>query len=100
MRIYICGPIMGQESDEVDRYLAAEREIQKQFPGEEFINPWITCAYASMTAKLSKDDFKKIRHALIDVCDAIYLMDGWELYDECHEDWIYAKNIMMKVVKE
>lgn len=100
MRIYISGPFDGLKAETGEKYRLAEKIIEKKFPGTEYINPWITCVSASLTARLTKTDLKKIRHALIDICDSIYFLDDWELSDECHEEWIYAQNTNMKVVKE
>lgn len=74
MRVYISGPITGTE-DYKQRFRAAELELKerKYIP----INP--AKVNATLPAKhTSHEEYMQISFCLLDMCDAIYLMSGWQ----------------------
>lgn len=101
MRVYISGPITGHEENAETRFCNAAIDIEKKFGREtEIINPLLVGGAAAETAKLTHSEFMKISFTLMDLCDAVYFMDGWEKSAGCHQEWIYAQNRNMKVVRE
>ena len=101
MRIYISGPITGREEDARERFSACEDNLFRILGNDiEIINPYEIGQMAAMNAKLEHKDFMKISFALMDLCDAVFFLEGWEYSVGCNQEWIYAKNRHMKVVKE
>ena len=101
MRIYISGPITGREEDARNRFRQAEEEIVRKYgTNVEMINPYEVGSAMDTNAALKHHEYMHISFALIDLCDAVYFMDGWEESNGCMQEWIYAKNRIMKVVRE
>lgn len=76
MRIYIAGPISGTEDFE-ERFTAAAKEINKK--GHQSVNP-LDLRYVIQTEGIGAIEYAKtieICKALIDACDAVYMMPGW-----------------------
>lgn len=73
MRIYISGKITGT-TDYMERFAEVEERLTKQ--GHEVINPAKVCATLPIT--LGYEDYMKVCITLLDLCDTIYMMHGWE----------------------
>ena len=73
MKIYISGAITGTD-DYMERFAKAEKELTEQ--GYSVINP------AKVNAQLPKDttheEYMKISICLLDMCDSIYMLKGWD----------------------
>lgn len=73
MRIYISGAITGTE-DFRERFLRAEKELIAA--GHDTVNP------ARMNDIMPKNathgEYMRMSFELLDLCDAIYMLDGWE----------------------
>jgi hypothetical protein len=73
MKIYIAGAISGDEINAKKRFEEAERQLKKQYPSAEIVNP--------MT--LPHDHDKTWRSYMNECitelvkCDNAYLIDGW-----------------------
>lgn len=77
MKIYIAGPISGT-TDYEKRFEDAEREIQRK--GHEAVNPVHVRSVIETvgTNAIRYDKLMNICKALVDACDAIYMMPGWQ----------------------
>ena len=104
MRVYISGPITGT-GDYIERFETIERELKEA--GYDVINPEKVCA--RLPIGFSHDDYMHVCFAMLDLCDAIFMLDGWEQSDGATREAAYASamNIRMltreellKVVKE
>lgn len=82
MKIYIAGPITGCDGYE-KKFAEAERVLKEQ--GHIIINP------AMLPEGLGDcDTYMGICFAMIDVCDAVVMLDGWKKsFGSCRE-WGYA----------
>lgn len=73
MRIYISGAITGTE-DFRERFLEAEKELIAA--GHDTVNP------ARLNDIMPKDatheEYTRMSFELLDICDAIYMLEGWE----------------------
>lgn len=73
MRIYISGPITNVP-DYKDKFTKAEEKIKEEFPEAEIINPTMV----ELPESCTHDDYMKIDFMLLDLADAIFMMQGWD----------------------
>lgn len=73
MKVYISGPITGT-TDYMERFGEAQKELEAR--GYEVINP------ALVNSNLPKSttwyEYMDVSFSLLKMCDAIYLLDGWQ----------------------
>ena len=89
MLVFICG----KASDNVENYKFAENDIASA--GHKVINP------VDFNAKIgvsSIESISKINIALLDLCDAIYILDGVENDPMANREIGYAMAKNMKFV--
>ena len=91
MKIYIAGPIYGP-TDYEERFEEAERAIQRK--GHEAINPvHIRSVIETVGANAIRyDKLMNICKALVDACDAIYMMPGWQRSNGARQEHDEAVN--------
>ena len=72
MKLYLSGAITGTD-DYMDRFSMAEKSLEAK---HTIINP------ARVNAQLPSDtdyeDYMKMSFCMLDMCDGIYLLKGWE----------------------
>lgn len=72
MKIYISGAITGTD-DYMERFTKAEKELTEQ--GYSVVNP------AKVNAQLPEDtsyeEYMKMSFCMLDMCEAIYMLNGW-----------------------
>ena len=72
MKLYLSGAITGTD-DYMDRFSMAEKSLDAE---HTIINP------AKVNAQLPSDtdyeDYMKMSFCMLDMCDGIYLLKGWE----------------------
>lgn len=73
MRIYISGPITNVPNFKI-HFDEAEEELKEKFPGAEIINPTMIV----LPESCNHEDYMKIDFMLLDLADAIYMLDGWD----------------------
>lgn len=95
MKIYIAGPISGT-TDYEECFEEAERAIQRK--GHEAINPvHIRSVIETVGANaLRYDKLMNICKALVDACDAIYMMPGWQRSNGARQEHDEAVNHGLK----
>ena len=74
MKIYISGPISGV-LDFKEKFDLAEKNLKEKYPDAEIINPTMIVLPSSCT----HEDYMKIDFMLLDLCNAVYFMPGWDL---------------------
>lgn len=73
MRIYISGPVTNV-LDYKEKFDQAEKYLKETYPNAEIINPTMIVLPESCT----HEDYMKIDFMLLDLCNAVYFMQGWE----------------------
>ena len=85
MKIYISGAITGTD-DYMERFTKAEKELTEQ--GYSVVNP------AKVNAQLPEDtnyeEYMKMSFCMLDMCDAIYMLNGWEESRGANREYGYA----------
>lgn len=93
MRIYISGGITGVENYR-DKFHEAQMELMKG--GNEVFNP---ASYADVLPKLSYEEYMKIGLYFLGMCDAIYMLKGWQKSCGANREYGYAL-AMDKIILE
>jgi len=95
VRVYISGPITG-DKDHYNKFLNAESKLIEE--GHEVINP------AKIGRILPKSfehkDYMDIDFALMQKCEAIYLLRGWRASMGALAEVSFAKQREMKILYE
>lgn len=91
MKVYICG------SRHHERELYNTEALLRQ-QGHIPVNP-IKVLYA-LPKEINNSDFTVITFELIRICDALYLIDGWEKDLFASMELAYAKGMGKKIIIE
>ena len=85
MKVYISGAITGTD-DYMERFARAEKELTEQ--GYSVVNP------AKVNAQLPEDttyeEYMKMSLCMIDMCESIYMLKGWEKSCGANREYGYA----------
>lgn len=91
-RIYISGAITGTD-DYMERFAEAESDLTKA--GYEVVNP------AKVNAQLPKgtsyDDYMKMSFCMLETCDYIYMLRGWQNSKGANMELCKAKELKMHI---
>lgn len=83
-RLYISGPMSGDKSYR-ERFLKAEEELKKK--GYDVINP---AKVDNVLSNASYEEYMKVDMFLLDMCDTIYMLDGWRGSCGANREYGYA----------
>lgn len=95
MRVYISGAITGT-SDFTERFKEAEERLTKE--GFSVINPAHANSY--MPKDTAYEEYMKVAFCLLDMCEGIYMMDGWEKSCGANREYGYALAKNMTIMFE
>lgn len=94
-RIYLSGAITGT-TDYLDRFEKAEKELTEK--GYVVINP--AKVNAMMPVETTYEEYMKMSMTMLDMCDYIYMLKGWQQSRGANREYGYAlgtdKVIMME----
>lgn len=79
MKVYISGPITGTK-DYMERFNAAEQELITI--GNVVINP--AKVNSNLPEGTTHAEYMKISLDLLDMCDTIFMMEGWQFSTGCN----------------
>lgn len=85
MKIYISGPITGT-SDYMERFKRAEELLLKI--GDIPVNP--AAVNSSLPEQTAYEEYMNMSITMLDMCDAIYMMNGWERSCGANREYGYA----------
>ena len=85
MKIYISGAISNTD-DFMERFAKAEKELTEN--GYSVVNP------AKVNAQLPEDttyeEYMKMSFCMLDMCESIYMLQGWEKSCGANREYGYA----------
>ncbi len=90
-RVYISGPITGTD-DYLERFAKVEGELIEQ--GYSVINPART--NATLPIDTEYEEYMSVAFTLLDLCDTIYMMKGWQDSRGANREYGYALGKGMK----
>lgn len=97
MRVYISGPITGVH-DYLWKFAEAEKHLKNK--GYNVANP--AALNAVMPDDATHEDYMQMCMELIDLCDAVYMMEGWQQSRGANREYGYAcgKNMLILDYRE
>ena len=93
--IYISGAITGTDNY-MGRFETAENDLKLQ--GYRVINP--AKISANMPGDTGYEDYMKVSFCLLDMCDSIYMLKGWEKSLGANREYGYALGKDMTIIEE
>ena len=95
MRVYISGPNT-KDKNFYNKFIEAEKQLKEA--GYEVINP--ARIGVMLPKSFEQKDYMDIDFALMQKCDAIYLLKGWRASIGSVNEVSYAKQRDMKILHE
>ena len=95
MKIYISGAITGTD-DYMERFAKAEKELTEQ--GYSVVNP--ARVNAQLPEDTSYEEYMKMSFCMIDMCEAIYMLRGFEKSRGAKRELEFAKSEGMEIIYE
>ena len=92
--VYISGPITG-----VENYLFNFNKAEEYLKdlGYQVINP---ARFNAVLPELDYEQYMKVDFALLDLCDSIYMLDGWRDSKGANREYGYALGKGLKFIKK
>lgn len=84
-RIYISGAITGT-ADYIDRFAKAQKELREQ--GYSVVNP--AAVNSALPSDTSYEEYTKMAFTMLDMCDSIYMLSGWDKSCGANREYSYA----------
>jgi hypothetical protein len=95
MKVYISGPITGT-TDYMERFKKAQEYLESK--GYTVVNPALI--NSNLPSDTTWDEYMEISLILVRMCDAIYLLKGWEESKGVETELRTAKYFGMEIIKE
>lgn len=95
MRVYLSGAITGT-NDYMERFKTAEEKLTRD--GHTVFNP--AAVNSMMPTGTTYEEYMRVAFTLLDMCDAIYMMRGWQDSKGANREYGYALGKDMIIVEE
>lgn len=95
--IYLAGPISGTD-DYMERFEKAEKELAKTSQDYAVINP--AKVVKQLPEETGYEECMRICFAMLEACNVIYLLKGWEKSCGANRELGYAIKKGMEIVAE
>ena len=89
MRIYISGPITNTK-DFKERFQKAVKFLISEYPDATIINPSAMEGIFITKQEISHEEYMGLSFKLMDKCEYIYLLKGWQASAGCNQEYGYA----------
>lgn len=90
MRIYISGPISNTK-DFKERFARAVKFLSTGYPTATIVNPAaLNDVFTVKKDEVSHKEYMNLSFHLMEKCDFIYLLKGWETSAGCNQEYGYA----------
>ena len=87
MKIYISGAITNNQNYKED-FERAEDYLQRECPNDEIINPALVNSF--LPKSTSHKEYMRMSFCMLDMADAIFMIDGWEKSCGASQEYGYA----------
>lgn len=87
MKVYISGPITGVE-DYMENFAEAEKRLKEDFERVVVINP--AKVNYMMPEETTYEEFMRMAFCMLEMCDTIYMLKGWEKSCGANREYCYA----------
>lgn len=94
-KIYISGPMSNVEPlKRINNFLKAEAELKDAFPNAKIINPIYLNGFGD---NLDYEDYMEVDLFMLNKCNAIYMLKGWEQSPGANREngFAVAKNMIV-----
>lgn len=95
MKIYISGKMSGMTESRIKRRFGEVAEFLRN-EGFTPVNP----AVMLDNPGLDYHEYMKIDYKMISVCDAIYMLEGWEESEGAKKELVHAISLDKKIILE
>ncbi len=92
-RVYISGPIAGDEHH-LEKFNAAQFKLEDK--GYSVINPAVATLF--LPEDLDYEEFMQIDLAMLETCDVIFMLKGWQQSRGANREYGYALAKGMKII--
>ena len=87
MKIYISGAITNNPNYKED-FERAEDYLQREYPSADIINPALVNSY--LPKLTTYEEYMKMSFCMLDMCEAIYMLNGWSKSCGANRELDYA----------
>ena len=95
MRVYLSGAITGTD-DYMERFAKAQMLLQNE--GHSVINPALV--NSNMPSDTTYEEYMKMSFTMLSMCDAIYMLEGWQKSCGANREYGYAYANDMIIMNE
>lgn len=95
MKIYIAGKVTGLETEKVfKKFQKAFKHLQNQ--GHSVMTPDVLCEFTGF----EHEDYMHVCYAMIDRCDAVYMLSDWQQSKGARMELQYAADHQKAIIYE